>query len=801
MITVVKLNDTLLEHKDGLIYEDNLNETLDSGIVVCESIDRLDITPLDKLDIKFPNVNYERAMIISSFNEEVASYNPPKYNYAIQYVSPVLLTERITLPNLTIKRVYKTSNDEDWLVKENGYYSRSVAYYIYQYMNEYFDLGEWMLSAELELLAMDKICPEMSFDRPNLKEVMNALLQTLDLIFYIDMIKSGDKYVYIIKGLNPNIEGNAIDTSKLDRDIIKQSANYYASNLDIELTNSISNKLTKSIQYLTPRTDDAILTTDNATLYTQSPIYAIDKVELHAGAFDFVGSTATDKIKLDWVDITDYVVEKSVYEGLKVKGDDSGVYKNNAIYYTQGDNKIEGLGKSEKLLGLFDSGAALTNILIRIIFAEYGVPPSSSNTDEISKVIKDNLLKLMFRITYQTQQDVKMQTEKAIKTKHKSSLFDSQDSKFVNVELFGRNSFNTINKLGNPERTINAVYTNYNDIPQLGDYIDDYILTNRTISIYDDYVVFEGNLTKDFAYKYQFNAIDSKKRFYNISDEALVRHELIKKYCVFDFEDDVEANKDLAFNVLAFGNMVGEYATLQFDLGNGIKTEKIMSEVSTYQEGNSVGITFGFDNNIIVGNSRGTSDTGGYYQEPVKYVNELGENYGVDIVVYRNMVNNTFADKDAYLTYSNTIASYFPIAKEGFDIFSNKLYEANSTKHKDQSEIQKWTLQYTFVSNDERIILGDAWYEQNAFLESSKDKTLKIIKYNKKFNIRNINELDNSYIESFDITNDSFEYGENYYVFKNLSGNVGLVYDNQLMLGINDYIAGTPIYLNIRNNR
>ena len=53
----------------------------------------------------------------------------------------------------------------------------------------------------------------------------------------------------------------------------------------------------------------------------------------------------------------------------------------------------------------------------------------------------------------------------------------------------------------------------------------------------------------------------------------------------------------------------------------------------------------------------------------------------------------------------------------------------------------------------------------------------------------------------FDITNDSFEYGENYYVFKNLSGNVGLVYDNQLMLGINDYIAGTPIYLNIRNNR
>ena len=178
-------------------------------------------------------------------------------------------------------------------------------------MNEYFDLGEWMLSAELELLAMDRICPEMSFDRPNLKEVMNALLQSLDLIFYIDMVKSGDKYVYVIKGLNPNIEGNPIDTSKLDRDVIQQSANYYASNLDIELTNSISNKTTKTIQYLTPRTDDAILTSDNASLILQSPIYDIDKVEVNVGIIEFA-----EGIINKWIDITDHIVEKSVYEGL-----------------------------------------------------------------------------------------------------------------------------------------------------------------------------------------------------------------------------------------------------------------------------------------------------------------------------------------------------------------------------------------------------------------------------------------------------------------------------------------------------
>ena len=800
MQTVVKLNDKTLEHKDGLIYEDNLNETLDSGIVVCEGVDGLDITPLDKLNIKFPNVNYERAMIVSSFNEEVASYNPPKFNYAIQYVSPVLLTERITLPNLSIKKVYKSSNDEDWLVKENGYYSRSVAYYIYQYMNEYFDLGEWMLSAELELLAMDKICPEMSFDRPNLKEVMNALLQSLDLIFYIDMVKSGDKYVYIIKGLNPNIEGNPIDTSKLDRDVIQQSANYYASNLDIELTNSISNKTTKAIQYLTPRTDDAILTTDNAKLIVNEPIYEIERVELHAGIFEFKDTSNNDVI-LNWVDISDYVVEKSIYEGLQTKYWTGELNKLNALYYTQGDNQIEGLGKSEKLIGLFDSGAALQNILTSTIFANYDVPLTSANTEEIGKIIRNNLVDMMFRITYRTQQDVKMQTEKVIKTKHKSSLFDSQDSKFVNVELFSKNSLNTINKLGNPERTINAVYTNYNEIPQLGDYIDDYVLTNRTISIYDDYVVFEGNLTKDFAYKYQFNAIDSKKRFYNISDETLVRHELIKKYCVFDFVEDEYVNEDivLANNLILFANLKCNYATLKFDYGNNAYSDLLLSEVNTYQEANSVGLTFGFNNNIVAGNTRGEKDTGGYYQEPVKYVNEYGENYGVEINLYTDMVEKNFTSQESYLQYAENKSANFPKLETAGGVLTNNIYTINTTKHKDQSEIQRWTIQFTFVSNNERIILGNAYYENNAFLNSNIQDNFKIFKYNKKFNIRNIDELDSSSIIEENVLDYTF-WGDNYYQF-NISGNSGLKVGNKLFLGINDYVAGTKIYLNIKNNR
>ena len=798
MQTVVRLNEIEIPHKDGVVYIDNLSETLDSGVVVCEGVDKLDITPIDGLYIKFPNANLERKMVVASFEEEIASYNPRKYNYTIQYVSPTLLTERITLPNLSIKKVYKTKNDEEWLIKEGDYYVRSVAYYIYQYMNEYFNLGLWAIDETIESKAKEMVCPEMSFDRPTLKEVLNTLLQTIDYVFYLDAVRSISD-VYFVSGLNPNIDGNAIDTSKLDRDIVRQDAKFYASNLDVELTNSISNKLTKSIQYITPRTDDAILTTDNAALFVQEPIYALEKVELHCGAFNLYDAT-NNKVNLNWVDITKYVVEKSVYDSLLIRENGMSyldLYKINTIYYTQGDNKIEGLGKSEKVLALFDSGTALQNLLFGVL-PELGVPMTNSNINEIGNTINSDLVKLMFRITYQTQQDVKMQTEKAIKNKHNSSLFDSQNSKFVNVELFSKNSLDTINKLGNPERTINAFYNNFNEIPQLGDYIDDYILTTRTISIYDDYIVFEGLLTKNYADKYQFNAIDSKKRFYNISDESLVRHELIKKYCVFEYKQDNNVN-ELSKEILNFNNYISEYATLTFDLGNNETSKQIMREVSTYQEGNSVGITFGFNDNIIAGNSRGEKDTGGYYQEPVKYVNEYGENYGVKIDMYKNMYDKTFADKDAYLTYSNTTASYFPVARSGFDIFSDKLYSVETSYHKDQSEIQRWTIQYTFVSNDDRIIVGTGFYNQNCFANNITIKDFKIVKYNKKFNIRN-NQLDNNSIVET-ITNSNLEIGNNYYKIKGVSGNIGIVLNNELILGVNNYAADTPIYLNIRDKR
>ena len=93
MLVVVKINSKNIEHKDGLIYVDNLNETLDSALIVIENTSKIAMQPLDNIDVTFPDSRVKR-FNISSYDEQIASYEPLKYNYQIQVTSPVILFER-----------------------------------------------------------------------------------------------------------------------------------------------------------------------------------------------------------------------------------------------------------------------------------------------------------------------------------------------------------------------------------------------------------------------------------------------------------------------------------------------------------------------------------------------------------------------------------------------------------------------------------------------------------------------------------------------------------------------------------
>lgn len=811
MQTAVKLNDVTINHKDGLVYVDNLNETLDSGVVICEGVDKLNINPMDELEIKLhDNLRYK--FLVSEYIEEVASYNPPKYNYQIQYVSPVLKFERITLPNIAITKVYKPNENEDYLIREGDYYVRSVGYYIRQYINEYYEDDDILIFNSDMTKADSTICPEMSFNRPTLREVIQALFEVIDEIFTLSYERSQKKFA--VYGISPNQKNRAIDVTKLNTDTIRNSVNTYASNLDIELKNAISTKTTSSTQILTVRSEEGILTTENAKIILDNPIYSIKSVQVNITAIP-EGENGRPS-SLSWIDITDRVVEQSVYEGLESKEGSRTTYtKYNTLYFKQGSNTIEGLSETHKYLGVLTSSPAIYDVLLHSLDES----DSLSMVQPLSDFVRQHFFDMMFRITYETMQDVRILTERSNQLPHKSILFDNQESSYVNVENFTKNSVSKLNRLSNNERTITAIYTNASDVPVLGDYIDNYILTNREISIYDNYIAFNGILTKDYNNIYQFNAIDSKKRFYQIAtDDSLIRNEVLNYYVSYSYNNDsLENFDDLITKFLKQSYLMPKYALIKYafksDNGsNYIKTYYIATEVTPYTANNKTIFSFGFNNNIIAGSYVGDSKTGGYYQQPLKYTDDYGENIYVWIYFYANSHSRTFDNGGDYKSFWEDYGKKYPkIASDDLNVFfSLPTFSIKSQHHKDQREIQKWTLQIESYSEEPNIIIGQYMIDNNVFLKTGYTadfEDFKVYRVNYIFDKNNVDEIDydNAELVTEEVDGEEVEVHpkvtDNYFKI-NARGNIAVVTaSGKIVLAINNHSRTQRIYCNVRKSR
>ena len=137
--------------------------------------------------------------------------------------------------------------------------------------------------------------------------------------------------------------------------------------------------------------------------------------------------------------------------------------------------------------------SALYNVLADAIQKTYG----GEWEPEVSEaLIKGNVL---FYVEYKANDNFRLTLEK--ENKHNATLIDNQNEKEVEVNKFGKVEQDKLNRLGNRGKIIHAIYSYDDEIPQLTDYIGRYVLAEREIIYYDEYVVFKGYLFKDFIRK------------------------------------------------------------------------------------------------------------------------------------------------------------------------------------------------------------------------------------------------------------------------------------------------------------
>lgn len=626
-----KINDISYSISDGFIYRDKYNEELDSGVITIPFSDKLDLSPFDFVELtdeRFDTIT----LLVDTWTEDVVSFNPLKYTYNISLISETIKLQKVVMPNLGITQPINA--------RQKTIYDKIRNYYDIYINPQYPELS---ISNSLRNITFNEICPENLFNRPTLFEVYNTLLGKVNSIVKvknheIDYIRL-DEY------------GNPIDESKLYYVNDTQNMQEYANRLDIQVNNGISNRDNFStINGITLRggEGEAVMNDDNMVLMLDKTIYDFDTIAGVYVYFRYNYKNGESKGK-SIANITDYIVEKSVYDTYLTSNTAGRIegknYKRNALYYVRGSNKIEGLNYNEKQL-IGDSWIALYNILVNVTMkADPNLLPDFDESE-----IKENVF---FKVEYKTSESYRTNVLKD--NKYNATLIDNQTETQVDAENFGKVEQDKLNRLGNKTKIITATYYKDEIIPELGDYIGDYVLAEREIVYYDDYALFKGYLYKDYVRKNMFYGLNSRKRSTQIDVESVVRNDIVNYELSFslDKQEDNTYNELKRYilyplimsdnaNVILNGYDYSEFPKYTFiktrdENGNLVKDDGfICLTPSTYSSGKSNIIHFQLQDNFSAGMRLTDNVTGGRKQEYVKYVNDYGEFKFIEFSFYSN---------------------------------------------------------------------------------------------------------------------------------------------------------------------
>lgn len=633
-ITILnKNNNQWSEVDEGAVYTACFNETLDSGVVTISNLtSKLKLEPYDIMYIQEEQLSLTKIFSIDTYNEIMLCVNPRLYKYEIHVFSETKQLENVILPNLKITKVWGQT--------------RSIYYYINQYMTEYCPyirvgtdeanysykpIFKWTnaLDNQYSLNRFTEIeCPEMQWNTPTLREVLNDLMMVADCI---PVIENG--YLWFM------------DLTKTKRDVTNDShINYvsrskssenYVSELQVPLVN-VTNKnnenniVTKTEYCVFDTPDDEVVSRSNSVrVKTKYPIYNLKSVVVMFPVSYNDNGEQHQWIVQDLMNVNNkqLVVEqkewltKQVSYGTNTPSDlsDFADYQNWCLYYVRGGNEILNFDGTAK----FGTGTFKVIDELPIFVTKWR---RNNNTVLNSSPKWYNIL---FKVEYETLEGCVFRASKSEYPGHDRVVIDNQTNSYVDSYAQGFLEYQKANRLGNEQLQINARYEwplqAGERLLEIGDVYEDSIIYQCQYQFYKNHIEINAVATKNYVLREYFTGVKSKIRSWAISsgDEALTRHDLQKYYCEFSFEEhhEVVGLEDLAdFNVgtylltplqgysaqplkLSAVRTYNSYDSNYLPRQYGSNPQYYCVDLISRIVGNSLVFTFGFDDNYWAGKS------------------------------------------------------------------------------------------------------------------------------------------------------------------------------------------------------
>lgn len=482
--------------------------------------------------------------------------------------------------------------------------------------------------------------------------------------------------------------------------------------------------------WTTPRSgseNDPLANKDNMALVLDRPIYRV--VDVLVKNFD---PNDTDR----YISIKNFVNEYNVFQSLNNDAEGKGL----SLYYSQGSNKIEGLGQIpqnsqiQAVLGL-----SATDYIISVI-----IQYASGNVGKGTVNARAN--NLQYKILYVPYVDSKVYTEQANISGLKNHNYKAfnQENNIITDNSFGKSAQTQVERLGN--NSIEKPYVSYdlNTMPRLG-----------TIKEFEGYKYYVDTITYHFnnsgfvgtaSYSKNFNkinervGIDAMYRLYRIyADDFIDRSININRYCylsktiysnlskstILNTSSKLVSDIGLAFNngnnvsapvikpdSLYIRNMKADGTRLQYnayDTGNLVNIPAILLPVNYNIFGNSISFSAEMKDNFSAGITTAIYDsTQGRYitdiyneqrvQHDARYVDTNGEVDTMGITLFRYDDNATLGVSPDMYPIANYITS-------NINRLSEAIYSEKIKVIKDNRERLKFNYQLHFQTFDKNITI------------------------------------------------------------------------------------------------
>lgn len=568
---------------EGAVFTENYNETLDSGTIVIPHLtSKIEIEPYDIVKINSSldsKVRIEtRYMCVDTYVCTQTSLDPAIYEYNITLFSLTKLLEGILLPSLSITRL-KTGTP------------RKVWYYLQQFLDEYgtklsanatdgytnplYSYGWNVVNiATASSFFNDTECPEFQWNEPTLREVITDLMMVKDCIPMVTYDIIGKLRIDYMNVSQTRGDITSAQRSGINYIRESQSSADYVSELKTKLVNSIGEgEITKICEDITFRNYSTyLLTTENVMVETSLPIWKLKSIKLtHKITYKNVRFIKTDPLggspeiytlsDFDyWIqkDLMPFVLEQKEwqtkdihYEPFNNTKEPSSSYQNTCLYYTIGAKGIHNFDAKQetKMLWIKSQVSVLELILNSETLNETEEVEeyartilhndhSGINVDEFNIWWDDNNWKTywqscMFRVEYEALGEHVFLASKSPFQAHKRQVIDNQSQSYVNIKNQGMLEYLKANRLGNQVKLINARYKlNESATPKLANTIDDSIIFQKQISVYDNFIKANYQATKNYVLRDYFTGIKSKLRSWPIvsGNEAFTRADVCKFY-------------------------------------------------------------------------------------------------------------------------------------------------------------------------------------------------------------------------------------------------------------------------------